>query len=123
MKIKNTVVNANENSIFLGDLYHGYDCCGMNNARRLKYRPLAHNLIEKYWNSPYKAMQASRQFEQLEMHIVTLFDLADGGYDPKEVHPAWRSIRMQYLDLLAFHLDISPIILYNDADLPVYLRP
>lgn len=122
MNFKNTTVNANENSIFIGEAYYGQDCAGGSKIKRLKYQDAVKALIEKYWNSPYKALPQSRQYTFVELRLVVEFDFADRYYNPSSER-IYAEHRMLSLDMIADALKISPLVLYNDPELPLYLRP
>ena len=47
MTLKNTVINQNDNTEFIGDVYLGTDQYG-DKSRRMQYRDLALRLIDKY---------------------------------------------------------------------------
>lgn len=116
MDIKNTVVNTNENDIHLGAAYYGEDSVG-SNMRKLAYRPVAHQLIEKYIHAPFKANPLSRDFTYLEFLLVNELDSACRWYRPHAPNNTKWKIRG-----IAAHLNVNPILLYNDPDLPEYLK-
>lgn len=119
MKIKNTVVNSNENSLFLGSAYYGEDDTGCSNMRKLKYRELARRLIDKYWNSPFKHIPNNDKYEFIEFRLVNEFDLADRFYNPD---PDFDEIIILQLNMIADALEINPLFLYNDPNLPFFLK-
>jgi hypothetical protein len=121
MDLKNTIVNNNENDIFLGCAYFS-DGPGRDKRYRIKYREIVRNLMEKYWNSPYKAISTSRQYRFVELRLVIEFDLAERFYNPK-FHSEHRAVRVSHLEMIANALEVNPILLYNDEALPLYLFP
>jgi len=73
MKLKNTIVNINDNNTYIADTYFGMDEFG-DKARKLQYRETALRLIEKYGSTSLKASNDERQIA--ERHIVGCLDMA-----------------------------------------------
>lgn len=115
MKLKNKSITANENSIFLGAAYYGEDQDG-SNLRKLKYRDDAKRLIEKHWKSPFKVNANSSEYHHIEFSIVNELEIADRWHKPGV--PA--SVQWP-IEIMARRLEISPVVLYNDPDLPDFL--
>jgi hypothetical protein len=108
---------ANGNSYIRHMIYAEKDFIGDTN-RLLAYRPTAVQLIEKYWTDPDRRNPDSYKFQHLEGRLVYLIELAKDFYKPgvpKSV--AWP------IEDIARALGISPVTLYQDKELPVYLNP
>lgn len=108
---------ANGNSYIRQMIYAEKDFMG-DTSRLLAYRPIAVLLIEKYWSSPDKKNPDSYKYQHLEGRLVYLIELAKDFYKPgvpKSV--AWP------IEDIARALGISPVVIYQDKELPEYLNP
>lgn len=115
MKIKNSVVNNNDNSEFIGDTYCGADEYG-DKARRLAYREQALKLVNKYAPAAFRSRPAEMQ--NLEMFTVITIDNARQTYDKYGYCPAIGC----YIDSIALIFGVDAIKLFNDPDLPDFMQ-
>jgi hypothetical protein len=114
MKIENTVINQNDNSEFIGDLYCGEDKYG-DKRRRLQYRNLAHFFINKY--KPRSLMNPYNR-EVLEWHVVVCMDCAFQYY---KKYGYSTTVQGEIIAMAVF-LETDFVKLLNDPDLPAFMR-
>lgn len=110
MKLKNTIINFNDNNMFIADTYFGIDEFG-DKARKLQYREPALRLIEKYGSTSLRASKEERQIA--ERHIVGCLDMA---FQYHKKYGFCTAINGEFL-AIALWLDIEVVTLYNDPNL------
>lgn len=115
MKIENTVINQNDNTEFIGDVYLGTDQFG-DKSRRMQYRDLALRLIDKYLPAYRRAEVPHWQI--METFIVTAIDEA---FQTNKLYGRCSGVSM-WLDAIAIQLETSSIKIYNDLDLPEFMQ-
>lgn len=115
MKIKNTIVNYNDNNTYIADTYFGMDEFG-DKARKLQYRELAISLIEKYGSASLRGCNDQRQIA--ERHIVGCLDMA---FQYHKKYGACSAIDGE-IKAIAVWLNIEFITIYNDPDISGFLK-
>lgn len=115
MTLKNTVINQNDNTEFIGDVYLGTDQYG-DKSRRMQYRDLALRLIDKYLPA-YRRAEAPH-WQIMETLIVTAIDEA---FQANKQYGRCSGVSM-WLDAIAIQLETSSIKIYNDFDLPEFMQ-
>jgi hypothetical protein len=115
MKIENTIINQNDNVELIGDLYLGTDQYG-DKSRRLQYRELALRLIDKYLPEHRRVRPA--QWQLMEFVIVNAIDEA---FQTDKKYGRCSGVRM-VLNSMAIQLDVPYIKIYNDPDLPEFMK-
>lgn len=115
MKIENTIINQNDNAELIGDLYLGSDQYG-DKSRRLQYRELALRLIDKYLPEHRRVRPA--QWQLMEFVIVNAIDEA---FQAHKKYGRCSGVSM-WLDSIAINLETPYIKIYNDPDIPEFLK-
>lgn len=115
MKIENTVINQNDNTEFIGDVYLGTDQYG-DKSRRMQYRDLALRLIDKYLPAYRRAEVPHWQI--METFIVTAIDEA---FQANNQYGRCSGVSM-WLDAIAIQLEAPNIKIYNDPELPEFMQ-
>lgn len=115
MKIKNTIVNYNDNNTYIADTYFGVDEFG-DKARKLQYRDLAIRLIEKYGSINLRGCNDLRQIA--ERHIVGCLDMA---FQYHKKYGACSAINGE-IKAIAVWLSVDFILIYNDPDLLNFMQ-
>lgn len=108
---------SNQNSLIWELTYTGVDKYG-DRSRFLEFRPMAVFLIKKYVKKAFAKDENDREFQHLEQHLVGQIEIAKLEYLPEQPETiAWP------VENIARALGVSPITLYQDKELPVYLNP